>query len=219
MRYIKKSQPPLSFIQWLNLANEDWQPSFGNLQHPEKNDVRDVLFSDQKGLCCYCESQLGDKTRIDHFFPQTHYPERELDFDNFLLSCNEAEGEPPHCDSLKGSHDPVDILSPLDPECEGRFRCRTDGTLQSTDEADIEAIKTIEVLGLNSAALVRRRRKSVFEVIAEIAPQEVRRFVSAMIRERADGTLFPYWSVWQQLSHDLRLPSKARIEISDSTHH
>lgn len=206
MRYIKKSQPPQSFVQWLNLANEDWQPSFNNLQNPEKSDVRDILSSDQKGLCCYCESQLEDRTRIDHFFPQTLYPGRALDFGNFLLSCDTTEEQSPHCDSLKADHDPVDILSPLDPGCEGRFRCRADGTLQSTDEADAEAIKTIEVLGLNVASLVRRR-ENIFDMVDERVEnlQKTKAFILEMLKERADGTLNPYWSVWRQLSIRLHI--------------
>ena len=41
MKYIIKSTEPQSIIDWKNLANDDWQPSWDNLMNPQKGTLRE----------------------------------------------------------------------------------------------------------------------------------------------------------------------------------
>ena len=65
MRYIQKSQEPSSFAQWKALANEDWQPTWENLQNPEKNLLKEALLSEQYYVCCYCCGRITLKEEIN----------------------------------------------------------------------------------------------------------------------------------------------------------
>ncbi|MDM8565414.1 hypothetical protein QUF74_07150 [Candidatus Halobeggiatoa sp. HSG11] len=54
MKYINKGKEPIEFAEWKGLANENWQPSYDDLQNPEKTIVRTALMEEQGYICCYC---------------------------------------------------------------------------------------------------------------------------------------------------------------------
>lgn len=51
--------------------------------------------------CSYCERRVPAGLAVEHKAPKCIYPERELDWDNFLLSCST-------CNSVKGTSDVLD---------------------------------------------------------------------------------------------------------------
>lgn len=58
---------------------------------------RKILEEDFKGICGYCAKSSKiflEKFQIDHFAPQSKFPERKNDYDNLVLSC-------PCCNRLK----------------------------------------------------------------------------------------------------------------------
>ncbi|KWR88168.1 hypothetical protein [Cupriavidus sp. IDO] len=49
MRYILKGLPSAEFEAWLGLATEDWQPTFDQLQNPQKRILQQALIQEQGG--------------------------------------------------------------------------------------------------------------------------------------------------------------------------
>ena len=165
MKYIKKGLPSREFVDWLDSETEDWTPTYETLQNPQKAVLRRALHEEQHGLCCYCESSIPCDLRyvhIEHLFPRSQYPERELEYGNLLLSCNGLERNgngsetvPCHCGHLKGSGDALQMISPLDPACETAFDYTMDGRMNPSSDAFSHAESTIAFLGLNTPRLVR----------------------------------------------------------------
>lgn len=50
--------------------------------------------------CSYCERKLSVSLAVEHIQPKDLYPERRLEWDNFLLACS-------NCNSIKGAQDIV----------------------------------------------------------------------------------------------------------------
>lgn len=138
MRHYVKGAAPESFDVWKTQANDDWQPSYGNLQNPEKRALHQALLDEQGQLCCYCGRRIGlADSHIEHFRPQEQREDLALHFDNLLASCiRETEpGAPLHCGHAKGhDFDEAQHVSPLDPTCEGRFGYLLTGAILSKDE-------------------------------------------------------------------------------------
>ena len=65
MKYIIKSTEPQSIIDWKNLANDDWQPSWDNLMNPQKGTLRESLVEEQGYICCYCQQRIDTSTRTE----------------------------------------------------------------------------------------------------------------------------------------------------------
>jgi uncharacterized protein (TIGR02646 family) len=209
MKYIKKSPAPTAFIQWIQLANENWHPTFNTLANPEKDLVRVSLFTEQHGLCCYCESELSvhntKTSHIEHLYPQSCYPEKAFDYVNMLLSCScppeKESGIACHCGQCKKDYDPEQMITPLDPSCESHFSYTTDGLIHAID-TDAKALSSIKHLGLN-APLITRARRNIFDVLLAgdtlLTLDEMITLVSTKIALRSNNTYFPYWTVWKQL--------------------
>jgi uncharacterized protein (TIGR02646 family) len=172
MKHIIKQAEPESFRVWKNKANDDWKPSYSNLQNPEKEIVFNSLLIEQGYICCYCERELKDEDyHIEHFKPKDKkkFPELQLEYDNFFCSCqvNTEKGEPLHCGNSKGNwFDDRLLISPLDPNCESRFKYTHDGQILPVNENDQPAKITIEKLQLNLDKL-KVLRKAVIDALFE----------------------------------------------------
>jgi uncharacterized protein (TIGR02646 family) len=61
----------------------------------KKDDVREALEEMYKGLCCYCESEVGvaDFGHIEHRKPKKKYPDDTYNWDNLHLSCTRCNGK------------------------------------------------------------------------------------------------------------------------------
>lgn len=125
MKHIVKRDPPAAFESWKALENADWTPTYSNLQNPEKRLLHDSLLSEQGWLCCYCGRRIGlNDSHIEHFRPRESRGDLELEYLNLHASCvrETRPREPPHCGHAKGSVFREDqYVSPLSPDCEGRF--------------------------------------------------------------------------------------------------
>ena len=97
-----------------------------NGSYYSKEELREALFKEQFGLCCYCMNAIKNEplsTKIEHFLPkETYKPNEIFEYKNLFAACNGGEKDTNykprilHCDSEKGSKKPheVGILSPLD---------------------------------------------------------------------------------------------------------
>lgn len=173
MKYIvKKKDEPESFTIWKNKANDDWKPTYGNIDKQERIDLFKSLKDEQGYICCYCERELNEEDcHIEHFRPKdkTKFPELQLEYVNLHCSCqvNTEKGEPLHCGNSKGNwFDERLLISPLDPDCESKFKFTFDGQILPFDEEDEVAKTTIDKLQLNIDKL-KDLRKNVIDALFE----------------------------------------------------
>jgi len=145
-------------------------PNPSELPGDAKEELRDALVNEQRGLCCYCCCAIAptwDGVRIEHWEPISLFPERQLDYSNLMAACKGDIGTHRHCDVRKGN----ETLSrnPSNPvhRVEDIVHYRTDGTIRSTDltfdgelgETEGSAAANPErVLNLNLAFLCNHRK-------------------------------------------------------------
>ena len=115
-------------------------------------------------ICAYCEVQTGSSTtvrEIDHFRPQSLYPQLIFRWDNLMYSCHQ-------CNHNKGNAFPEDIggyISPSDPHCSAYFEYNfNEHKIMANRNIDDDIIrlrikKTICDLKLNSELLRKDRKK------------------------------------------------------------
>lgn len=170
MKHIQKQQEPESFAHWKAQANENWQPTYGDLSGKIKKDVKQVLMKEQGWICCYCERRLIDSdSHIEHLKPQSSDDVDPLDFMNMTCSCQNRieKGEPRHCGNLKEDwYEGSLFITPFDETCEDRFEYTGDGRIKPANDADKAAGKTIEKLGLDIPKL-RKLRAQVMDAFFE----------------------------------------------------
>ena len=196
MRSIDKRPEPTPFRTWKASGNEDWQPTYSDLRQPLKNLVHEALLAEQGWVCCYCEGRVSLDSRsshIEHLIPQQAADEaRALDYANLLASCDTNSV---HCGHRKsGRFLPV---HPLMTDCANFFEFGSAGTIApSADGArKVPAREAIDILGLDTQALVARRRQALDDwlgVVAELPADEVRTKVTALLRMDRDGRHLPY---------------------------
>ncbi|MDP9504069.1 retron system putative HNH endonuclease [Pseudomonas protegens] len=183
MKQIFKGTEPASFTEWKASINEDWTPSYSTLQNPQKHELHSSLLNEQGHFCCYCGRDIDHSTsHIEHFRPQEHFEELELDYQNLHASCirETRPGAPLHCGHIKGSwFDETKHISPMENDCERRFRYLLTGQIQAADSTDRAAEKMIEVLALDIAYLNNRRQSTIEHVfdskfIAQVSTDDLR---------------------------------------------
>lgn len=180
MRKIFKSNSPDSFEDWKALSNDDWQPSFTNLQNPEKKVLITSLLDEQGWTCCYCGRRTDEGScHIEHFRPQESYPHLALEYQNLHASClrDLDKGAPRHCGhAKKNSFDEDQIIDPKDNECEINFDYSLNGNIEYKNN---KAKYMIETLELNTFFLKNRRAQALLgifdeQIIETITNEELR---------------------------------------------
>lgn len=156
MRTIQKNCEPASLTAYRK------QPGANYDDYEDKDDLRQSLVEEQRGLCCYCQSRIRpywDKMKIEHWQCQAVYPNRQLEYGNLLGACLGGKGHPEqkqHCDTRKGNAElcfcPADQAHPI----ERQIKFLGNGEIASPD-ADINTALN-EVLNLNLDQLVSNRK-------------------------------------------------------------
>ena len=166
MRAITKGREPAS----LTAHRQKPYSSYDNYR--EKDDLREALVSEQRGLCCYCMGRirpLAPAMKIEHWQCRARYPDQELDYRNVLAACpghlGGGGGQPAHlqhCDTKKGDSDLQ--WNPADPDhhIETRIRYEPDGSICSDEEAFGRQLD--DVLNLN-LPLLKNNRASVLDAV------------------------------------------------------
>jgi uncharacterized protein (TIGR02646 family) len=167
-RIVKLNPPPKSFTQWLRNATTQQAVKnltinfnngrtsaatdlWGHLQNPEKQDLWLQLCREQGFICAYCGKRLyGDgKVRIEHLTPKSTDIEVTFKYDNLVAVCDSTKDQKgTHCD-VKRKDEPI-FVSPINTDCESKFRFNPKGDIIGIDE-NID--KTIDVLGLQQRNL------------------------------------------------------------------
>lgn len=159
MKQILKNKDLNSLVEHAKKDPADYE------NYPDKDNLREALFQEQRGICCYCMGTIFPDVKymkIEHFKSQKEYPELQLKYWNLLGSCKGNEGQnlkDQHCDSFKLSKKltfyPPDSSSAI----EDLIYYRNDGTIGSTNiqlNVEIE-----EVLNLNVKILKLRRKAAL----------------------------------------------------------
>lgn len=209
MRAIVKGQEPQSLTEHRRTPNSDYD----NYPYEDKDALRLVLVTEQRGLCCYCMGAIrpeANAMKIEHWQCQAGYPDRQLDYSNLLGACRGGEGQPfrsQHCDTRKGDDDL--LWNPAEPAhaIEARVKYGADGTIKSDDDTFDRQLN--EVLNLNLAFLKNHRRgviNAVLEWWRRHGPVSRRRIEREVRRNApAHGQLTPYrqvavWWLQQRLA-------------------
>lgn len=147
-----------------------------------KDDLRDALLRDQEWLCCYCMRRISPDERphpvnpeappvvqmkVEHWRPQSRFPELTLAWTNLFGACTGGVGVAPAdqtCDTRKGEE--AVTLNPCDAAHIATLRCTTRGRLESSNAAFQEDID--ERLGLNHGVLMDERRGAIRRVLARL---------------------------------------------------
>ncbi len=216
MLYIKKTQPSQALINWIFTKKNDGDihPHYENLQtqnatvssYTAYQSLRQQLFDEQNGLCCYCMKKITvSNSNIEHFLPQSVFPENEVDYYNLYLACRYSHGKSKtqqHCDIAKGN----DLISKYigyfhhdsgkntTKKCEDLIQYNEDGyvlpnkagfrTLRkfyenysSLTPQEKELLGTLEVLNLNCDSLVNERMKFITEFKQKIDPSKIQNMI------------------------------------------
>ena len=130
--------------------------------------LRLALMAEQRGLCCYCMSQIAPNRlsmRIEHWQSRAAFPQRQLVYANLLGACKGGEdgsADQYHCDKLKD--DKNLMWNPATPAhaIEARIRFQNNGEIWSDDAVFDGELNT--VLGLN-ISILKNSRKSALEAV------------------------------------------------------
>lgn len=160
MKQIVKGDEPFSLSQHRQTPHAD----YGNYQ--DKDNLREFLVSEQRGICCYCMCRIrpdASVMKIEHWHSQVRYPDEQLDYTNLLGACLGNRGQKrssQHCDTRKGeqelSRNPANATHGI----ERLIRFSGDGRIVSDNpDFDLELNKT---LNLNEKRL-QNNRKAVLD--------------------------------------------------------
>ena len=178
MKRIFKNAEPADFALWkathptakyVDLRRERLFPGAVNA----KNALRASLISEQKSLCCYCESKIvGSDFHIEHFRPKdsAFFPHLQLDYSNLHASCHAESigGDDDCCGHNKKNEFNNDLISPLEADCDTHFEYDTMGGIKGIDRRGEE---TIRILHLDSS-LLNASRKSLIEYFEDLEDEE-----------------------------------------------
>jgi uncharacterized protein (TIGR02646 family) len=160
VRNIAKQREPRGLVEY-RLAGGAFE------NYPAKQDLRERLCNEQKGLCCYCMNRIRptyDGMKIEHWRPQSDYPDEALAYGNLLGACDGGRQQPirqQHCDTFKGNRKLS--RNPARDAVEERISYAPDGTIRSEDA--MLNLELDEVLNLNTP-LLKNQREAAVDVIA-----------------------------------------------------
>lgn len=174
MKYIRKKGPPRVYADWCTAVEGTEQADWREVRSAEKHQVLEGLIADQGGLCAYTMRRIErHSSHVEHIKPQSRcrdeLPGSDLDYRN-LVACFPRHAQ--RASSQYGAHrkggwwedDGAQFVSPLHPACEHLFRFKIDGEIEAIDDR-IEAVTTIDVLGLDHRSLTEDRRRAIDEFI------------------------------------------------------
>ncbi len=152
MKYIKKGKEPNSLTEY-RLQEYAYYDGY-----QERDQLKDALLKEQKYICCYCMQRISkDKMKIEHWQPQSKFPELQLAYSNLLAACLGNESQPKHlqhCDTYKANSEIK--VNPTQLICESIIKFRTNGEIYADD---FEINKDLqETLNLNYEGLIKNRK-------------------------------------------------------------
>jgi uncharacterized protein (TIGR02646 family) len=159
---IRTPDPPTCLSQ--QPLNQDWEAFMQTDCHRL---VGDSLRREQRWICCYCETEVGElDSHIEHFVPRNG-PDGDssltYSYPNVAASCNGGATDNRHCGHFKGGrYDRHRFLPPDNPVTSALLRYLETGKVVPRSDASVQdqakAQYLIDLLNLNCPRLVGRRR-------------------------------------------------------------
>lgn len=157
MRAIRKGPSPRALAAYQARKEAVWE----ELTEDDKQEVREALVREQRGLCAYCMARINaepESTKIEHIRPRRHR-DGLFDWNNLVACCDGHQGHPPSeqtCDIRKADTD-LACLNVLAPQSIrygfGSGRIQSDLALVNDD------LNTVP--NLNSTQLVANRKDAL----------------------------------------------------------
>lgn len=198
MKRIVKGAEPMELSSWKKQDRMAHRPRWNRVPAAIKESIHGSLMREQGFICCYCESRTArDDSHVEHFRPQSRFPDRQLDYGNLHCSCQRdpSRGEPRHCGHRKGNwFDEKLLLSPLEADCEGRLGFTANGDVFPRSIDDAAAKTTIEKLGLDLPKL-RALHAAVIDALYTLSNEELER----LLERRLDGQLLEFHTTIAQV--------------------
>lgn len=209
MRHIKKSSEPKKYSDW---RKKNKPQNYGELSPEIKQHVKQALLTEQYHLCCYCEKSINiENTTIEHLLPKDKSPQKQLDYSNFLASCNSKN----HCNQKRGN-EPLEV-NPLQKDIESKFQFFLTYRNRKTPVINIKGNEqVIKTLNLNDNTLQRQRGKTLLGLTAlygcfdvnTLDTEDVKKIVESISNADENGKLQEFaTAILQVLSisnHDLQ---------------
>ena len=162
MKYIKKGTEPASLTRFRAAGGKNFD------DYREKKELSRQLMEEQGFICCYCMQRIKPKTvHIEHWKPQSLFPEFQLDYKNLLAVCDGNEGHQKHklhCDRKKGNTEIT--INPTKRQCESLAKFSSNGEVYSDDETVSRELTG--VLNLNNQTLVINRKNALDFVVRKL---------------------------------------------------
>ena len=168
MKYINKNPAPISLEEYKTEPGA----SFDDMPKHVKDELRENLFVEQGGICCYCGKRIFADYRsvIEHMYPKglIQFSHLQLEYSNLLCSCDGGQSDrtgkskvekrkfPLSCDAKKNNE--IIKITPLSPNCEEQFLYDEEGHIYGKTD---DAIETIDKLGLDCITLVNKRKAAI----------------------------------------------------------
>lgn len=172
MRKINKSNSPDFFKEWKLkfINNRKINPTYSDFVGEPKQKLREALYKEQYGLCCYCCRTLNYpypnslEVHIEHFKPKGNpkYCNLSLEYENLHLSCSGYKSDGKTCGHKKNDwFNEEYLISPLEDNVEENFEYTLNGEIRAKN-GNKRAEETIKGLGLNSFNLNRQRKSAIY---------------------------------------------------------
>lgn len=202
MIHVRKGPPPPALVSFQKTPDTSVDPPRrarydGPGFEVVKQDVRDALHAEQRGLCCYCNGAIQSTAaamKIEHRVPQHGEhgdPTRDLDWTNLFGACPgriapRVGREVLHCDASKG-----DAALGFDPSNASHVATvGYQGARLTSSRAEFQR-EFDEVLRLNDVPREARQR-ALDSVQAELARRYPdKRFPTDKLRKLREQTLSP----------------------------
>ena len=193
MKQIVKNPEPKEFSEWKAIDRMAHRPNWDRVRPPIKNTIHESLMREQGFICCYCEARVTmENSHIEHYRPITKYRALQLVYTNLHCSClrQQSAGVPDHCGHRKASwFDEKLLVSPLEVNCENRFRFIANGEIFPRSCHDSAAETTIRRLGLDLPRLNALRAAAV-AALDDLSRTDIQR----LLGRGEDGSFPPYFA-------------------------
>ena len=171
--------------------------------------TKESLIKEQGAICCYCEQRIeGSSSHVEHFRGKARHPQKVFDYTNLHASCNGSANTVDHCCGHKRAEqgNPDLPISPLDTDCESRFRYTGLGKMEPAVDDDVEAENTIAALGLDSPKLRGMRRRLMIELencLACMSEEEFSEYIDQKLSQDERGQFPEFFTTIRQYVDDL----------------
>lgn len=147
----KTGAMPEITAQWIKKNNKlNWD----DLPFDEKQSLREQLYIEQKGLCCYCCKKVttnSNNVSVEHLKDKHQHRKLQFSYDNLLLSCISTK----HFNIAKQSK--AIKMHPLHPDCDDSIKINSLSAKLIGNSHKEDTEESIGILHLNDNELINRR--------------------------------------------------------------